>query len=744
MSLAQIEDTKDSQEPTEASEMNAEQVAAVLDRIGNAATTLRHEAFTARKACGIEEIWKQDEDFYQGIDENNLDGEGSWDSKPPGQSMPQDEGAGSTVFANVTGPYCDIGAARMADMLLPTDEPTFSIEATPVPDLVKVSEGEIPNELLGQAEKLGKSADDLKSQSQDIIKQANDKAASAKQKITDWLVQCQYQAHVRAVLEDITRSGTGVLKGPIPQEKKALAFVDGEMVVQKELQPGSHRVDYWNCYPDLSCGENIHDGAYFWERDEITRKNLRELMSDENYFAYQINRVLQQGPREVTADYKSDSTYTERGLKQAKSKSTFEIWYGYVTLEKKELEGLGFELEENEYSVDVKITIVNNIVIQLARNLLDTGEYPYDFMVWKKRKNSPFGVGIARLIRTSQRIINAGVRALMDNSGLASGPMIVINQELVQPADGKWEVAPLKVWLADSDEEMDDASKAISYITIDMMQSDLQAIITLGLNLAEQVTGIPLILQGHTGNAPDTVGGMRMLQNNASTTLRRIARLFDDRLTEPHIRRYHAYLLQFGPDECKGDFQIDAKGSSALIERDIQNQSIMEMADVVTNPVFGIDPKKWIKELLASQRLDYANFEYDDERWQQIVEQMSQPQADPRLEIENMKALAKQQELEARAMLQERDNQFKLLLKEIESENRARIEAGKQELTLADMNRKHQEHIDNLNSTETIEMIKLKVQTELSKEKSAEDTPQITRPPSEPAGRAPNGQAFQR
>ena len=123
---------------------------------------------------------------------------------------------------------------------------------------------------------------------------------------------------------------------------------------------------------------------------------------------------------------------------------------------------------------------------------------------------------------------------------------------------------------------------------------------------------------------------------------------------------------------------------------------------------------------------------------------MSQPQADPRLEIENMKALAKQQELEARAMLQERDNQFKLLLKEIESENRARIEAGKQELTLADMNRKHQEHIDNLNSTETIEMIKLKVQTELSKEKSAEDTPQITRPPSEPAGRAPNGQAFQR
>ena len=41
--------------------------------------------------------------------------------------------------------------------------------------------------------------------------------------------------------------------------------------------------------------------------------------------------------------------------------------------------------------------------------------------------------------------------------------------------------------------------------------------------MAEDITGLPLIMQG-SGSAPDTVGGMQMVNNNASTVLRRIAR----------------------------------------------------------------------------------------------------------------------------------------------------------------------------------------------------------------------------
>jgi hypothetical protein len=72
--------------------------------------------------------------------------------------------------------------------------------------------------------------------------------------------------------------------------------------------------------------------------------------------------------------------------------------------------------------------------------------------------------------------------------------------------------------------------------------------------MMEDSTGLPMLLQGQLGKAPDTVGGMTMLNNNASAVLRRLARTFDDCVTEPHIRRYYAWLLQYGEDDEKGDF----------------------------------------------------------------------------------------------------------------------------------------------------------------------------------------------
>jgi hypothetical protein len=79
--------------------------------------------------------------------------------------------------------------------------------------------------------------------------------------------------------------------------------------------------------------------------------------------------------------------------------------------------------------------------------------------------------------------------------------------------------------------------------------------------MAEDVTGLPQIMQGQQGQAPETVGGMQILQNNAGTVLRRIAKTYDDRITEPHVRRYYEWLMTYGDDAEKGDFQIDARGS---------------------------------------------------------------------------------------------------------------------------------------------------------------------------------------
>jgi phage-related minor tail protein len=124
-----------------------------------------------------------------------------------------------------------------------------------------------------------------------------------------------------------------------------------------------------------------------------------------------------------------------------------------------------------------------------------------------------------------------------------------------------------------------------------------------------------------------------MLLNNASTVLKRIARTFDDLITEPHIRRYYEWLMLYGEDDEKGDCLIDARGSTALVERDIQNQALLQLGNFLADPEFGIDKRKWFMEMAKAQRLDPNKFTYSDDEIEARMQQMAQQpqQQDPRV-----------------------------------------------------------------------------------------------------------------
>lgn len=716
--------------------------AEILDALGLELAKTRSEAIASRRASGIEEEWAEDEEYYEGIDDANRGERGTrnanWRIKPAGQAELRAHGTGSTVFVPITRPYCDAAAARVADMLLPTDDRAWSIKPTPYPEL---SGGVLPERIKQQVSEAFPGGSDEERQQYEaqtqaevldgmkaLLDEANEKARRAERRIEDWHVECQWHAEVRRVIEDAVMSGTGVLKGPIPMMRKTVAYMDGKIQVRDEIKPVSKRVDRWNFFPDGACGDSIHRGAYTWERDEITRKQLQDLRGGD-YIDEQIDAALKEGPHKAVPEW--DRGSDRAGLTKEASNNLFEIWYGYCRVGRTELVAAGIECEETE-THDVMVTLVNNRVIKANRNHLDTGEFPYDVFVWQRRDGCWFGTGVSRQIRTPQRIVNAGARNLMDNAGLAGGPMIVINRALIEPANGVWELVARKIWFAKEDAETEDVRKAISYIDAPMVQQALEAIIMLGLKFAEDVTGLPMLMQGQQGTAPETVGGMQILNNNAGTVLRRVARLFDDLVTEPHVRRYYAYLLQWGEDEDKGDFMIDARGSSALVERDLQNQQIMQMGQMILNPVFGKDPKKWMDEYLKSQKLDPKRFAYEDEEWQALVEQMSQPQQDGSVEAANIRAQAMIEIQKMRDAEAERDRDLEIAFKGLDRE----IEAAGLQGGRADV-------LDKIKASLAETVLKLRTQKELSGIESPAGTRQLSAPPTEPAGRASNGNAFQ-
>jgi hypothetical protein len=724
-----------------------------LDALGQALTQSRSAAVLHRQANGIDYQWQEDIEFYEGIDDANRGEMTAWRTKPPGFSMTPintdangNKDTRSTVFVNITRPYVDAAAARIADMLMPTDDRAFSIGPTPVPELEALSKAKtlsdvdmsvresIVNDPRIQTEEQALSAvNALVQKAKDDLQKAKECAKRAMTRIDDWFVEGQYHAEVRKVIDDAAKIGTGVLKGPVPVKRRSTKVVsengDIKLVVQEKIAPASRRIDPLNLFPDPACGENIHNGSHIWERDYLTRKKLMELRDMPGYLRAQIEKCLLEGPQKQVKEGADP-----QGSDAFDIKDRFEIWYYHGLVSREDLEALNCpcDAEKPEPSFYAILTMVNDRVIKAAFNPLDTGDFPYDVMVWQRQSGKWAGVGVSRQIRTPQRIVNGGARNMMDNAGLAGGPQIVMKLGVVEPADGNYAITPRKVWYMVADADVNDLNAVFRTYNIESRQVELMAIIQWGLKLAEDVTGLPLLLQGQQGTAPETLGGMQMLNNNSSTVLRRLAKLYDDCITEPHVRRYYVWLLLYGENNNeKGDFQIDARGSSALVERDLQNQAVIQMGSIVLNPAFRVDPSKWFAEYCKSQRLDAKSFQYTDEEWQKIQENASQGPSDPRLAVAQLRAQVEQQLLQMEqtfeAQEKDKDRNLELVLAQLEQE-------GTKSITL-----------DQLRTKLAQSAMELKTQRDLSAASNAVTMrKEVTKPPTEPAGRAPAGQSYGR
>lgn len=823
----------------------SEKKRATIAAFANIIKEYRQDAINGRKHDGLEQIWEEDAAFYEGCDDI-----GSRYRKSPSQTGPLLElparneiGTRSTVFLKITRPYCDAAAARVADMLLPTDERNWAIRPKPVAELIKLQtqqpslqgmaptpppelppnglatpptpEGAAPS---GQAvapvtpapapggaaptpppnappnappaapptgapgEDMQKTMGNLQGSSQapveaprppegapagppppppltqaekDMI-EAKKRAELAQTQIDDWHVAGRYHAEVRKVIENCARLGTGILKGPVPTKKRSKAALkndDGsyEVQIEEKTIPQSMSISPWNLWPDPSCGDNIQNGAWIFENAEITARKLAELKSTvpgvpSGYIDEQIDACLKEGPILCLIDnHRPTEGYEPNGS------DLFEIWYFHGTVPVKEMEAAGCTIHgarKDQYPCQV--IMVNDRVIKITMSHLDSGEFPYDVMVWQPKVDSWAGVGVARQMRECQKGANAAVRNLMDNAGMSSGPMIIIDQSKVVPANGKFEITPRKVWYKNmTGDDVGDVRQAFTSVAIDSRQQELLNIVQFWLKQAEDTTGLPMLMQGQQGSAPATVGGMTILNNNGNTILRRIARTFDDLITEPHIGRYYEYLLIHGPDDSKGEFVIDARGSSALVERDMQNQAMAQITNAALNPAFGLDPELVMSESLKGLRIDPKKMQLSDEKKKEMA--MRQPPPDPRIEVAKLQTEADQAIIQAKLAAQaqeaDKDRQMEQAFKTIDSR-----------LAAANLSLDEKKAFDQAKLTMAGLAMKLNVQQKLSQE-SLEHDRDVTKAghmvdmhkyktdalaaPVEPSGKAPNGQGFQ-
>lgn len=628
----------------------AEQISrqAIIDALQTAIIKKRDEAVKFRSASGIEQEWTEDEDHFEGVDDANRGNSKVLKPNHPSGVLTTKNakrGTRSTVFLNITRQYVDSAAASVSEMGNPTDDRNFEIKAVPSREINKHKDNQtpVPNTTNDQGQPVNATVAQFVQQEN---ANADKKALAAQNRIDTYLIECQWHAHQRLAVHDAAKIGSGCLKGPVPiiqKHKKSVKGEDGKLglVIEEETVPASNRISVWNLFPSPDAGDNIHKGSYLCERDFANARTLKDMKQLEGYIPEQIDKVLEAGPKKKGGQDDGNKPNPSNGM----DTEEYEIWYCYGILGREEIEAMGVidsltadegeEPDEHDLKALKKIeelagcpcivTMANDIAIRATLNPLDSGEYPYDIITWERRDGSPWGRGISRIMRDAQRICNAGLRNLMDNAGYSGGVQIGFKKGSVKPMgqNADWKLQNVGFWEM-TDDEAGGISDVLSFTQIPSVQKELMAIIQFGQKMAEDVTGMPLLIQGQTGSAPDTVGGMQLLNKNSTATRRMIARQIDDDLTEPHIRRYYDWLLMYGQEDEKGDYTIDARGSQALVERDIASQFAIQMVANALQPAFGINPYKAMSNTLRAEKIDPKTWQYTEDEFKKIQQQQAQ------------------------------------------------------------------------------------------------------------------------
>lgn len=660
----------------------------------------RDEWVRDRYSYGVDKRWVEDQDQYDCKDNVAKAASQMMTSVEQGYPVTTQMAKPhrSTVYIGLTRQKTNTAEARLADILLPTDDRNWGIDPTPDPQLMGMTrnEGLLMDRTTGQPA-VGPEGQTMrmKDVARATMDAARKKAEAMQNTIDDQLIEADYNGELRKVIHDAAVLGTGVIKGPVVTNRTRKAwqpYTDhtGATVYMieflAETTPASFRVDPRLCFPDPGCGEDIHTGKGIYEMRKLTAKQVRELAKQPGYMKNQLRKVLEEGPKR-SATFQELKDEEQRDI----ARDTYELWEYWGEVEHEDLEACGMQMGEKDSlkTISACVVMINNTVVKAFLNPLEDGALPYDFYVWEKVSGSCWGYGIPYLMRAQQKVLNAAWRQMMDNAGVSSGPQIVMKPSVIQPADKQWQLSSRKIWFATDD--MDDVRKAFATFEFNSHQAELANIIKMAMELSDQETGVPIIAQGEKGAAPDTVGGMQLLMNSANVVLRRLVKQFDDMITRPHIRRYYDYNMLYSEDEeIKGDFQINARGSSALLIRDIQNQSFLNLLAAGANPVYGVylDTEKLFKKALQAQHIDPAEVFKSDEEIERIKEMQKNPQQqqpDPRIAAAQIRAQSDQMRVQAQNQGDMAELQTRLQLAKMSSDLRLQELAMSREIEMLKM-----------------------------------------------------------
>lgn len=554
-----------------------------------------------------------------------------------------ENGARSKVFVGLTRTKVMAAYSRIVDLLFQHGDAFFAVEPTAIPtldpmkamqiredavnqiaqasglpldqvsDLIEARKDELEEEFL-DAEKViaRKAAEHMTIQIQDQLQESN-----AEQKLKECIMEaCIFGSgacKAGTVKIDMQQSYQKIADPQTGQTGYALSQIE-------TAAPEVESVSIFDLYPDPYC-TSLEDCDGLFRRHVLTKAQFRNL-SDLPGFEGEIIRYILRSNRKGNHTEENHERTRRKiaGINEHAESGRFEILEYWGNIDGYDLEEHGIYLPEGADKSDdfsANVWICEGKVIKAMLNPIAGYKIPYFVFPYERTPHRFWGTGVPTMMRDSQVTMNAATRIWIDNLAISSAPMVEVNTDLLAAGEDPTDIHPWRVFLREGG---DGAMPAVRYYQPTANANGLNQIVELFRRFADETTSLPSYTHGEqTRSLNKTATGISMLMGAANVALKSTIKNIDDFLLEPMVEALFHFNMEFGTNEkAKGDLKIIPRGSTALVQKEVQSQRLLQFLSLVSNPMDSglIDRPSLLRDIAQSMDIDPNEVIKSEERLQ--------------------------------------------------------------------------------------------------------------------------------
>lgn len=518
------------------------------------------------------------------------------------------------IKMNITSPIARGITGLLRDVFANAIENPFTVKATPIADVndelrelsAEILRGKLAEfGLMGyefsnsQAFKIGEEIREA------ALTEAQEQADRAAEKMSilvqDNLRDARWLQEFGDFLYNFVVYPTAFMKSPSIRLTKVKEWQGNRPVIRDKLVRGVENISPFDIYP-APHAKTIDRAEYVIERRKISKAELVGLFSTPGFHAEGIKEVYTEYPGGYIEPYEDsdhgeevqESTTTGGGDEMGDDAQGFYDTLGfYGAIRGDILSTFGIEVPDENTTYEAEVWLVDDIIIKAKLNPDPLGRRPFFSASFEPIPGAIWGESPVSRLESIHRICHATVLAIVRNMGYSSGIQGEVDPErLIDETEDPRIIQPNTLKLVDNSPSYGGAP-AYRYTQIPNIVPQLMDTLEKFQYQAYELIGIPRVAFGSSenlGTVGRTSGGVAMILNQASKSVKFALRIVEEQIIEPVIQTFIDYHLMTSQDPTiKGDIRVYARGVSGIVEKENKEQKLEWVVQSISGWVGQVD-----------------------------------------------------------------------------------------------------------------------------------------------------------